>query len=369
MPSLFYPYKGAHDALAHLGPYADATVGHGCGISYSDGRLVSVLRRPTGSQHAWLNVWRRNVSAPHPIPAKHQDTGFWHGVGEFFEHAIEAYGEQQMRQAEMEAAGSRAMADAIDRHVWQPAHAWLLKHKVFADALAVTADVVGVIAGVVVICVAGPEIAVGAAIVGGLAITGSAVLAVIDGNVLAAEMNGDEAKVKRIEGSETVQWIRIIATAATLPDMAVGGVQAIRDVGKLPEEISEAKTVVRTLTDASDAQRARAAKIANPAKHVHKVQQRLSRANRLAKEAAAHAKLAATRARQLGAAKGGIVGSYVATPTGATLFAGLPPEIMLTEAQSKRDAQLLKSITPEGGMPRDARLDMRVTSLTPTHRR
>lgn len=107
----------------------------------------------------------------------------------------------------------------------------------------------------------------------------------------------------------------------------------------------------------------------HPAKHVHKVQQHLHRANRLAKEAAVHTKLAATRARQLAAAKGGVVGSYVATPTGAALFAGLPPEIMLTEAQKKRDERTLRSITPEGGMPRDTRLDMRVSSATPVHRR
>jgi hypothetical protein len=72
MPGLFYPYKNLQDALAYLGPYADGTVARGCGISYTDGAHLSVLRRPFGS-HLWLNVWRRHVAAPRPAPSRPQN--------------------------------------------------------------------------------------------------------------------------------------------------------------------------------------------------------------------------------------------------------------------------------------------------------
>ena len=51
-----------------------------------------------------------------------------------------------------------AMANAVggfaDRTMWQPTHAFLLRHKLWADAIGVAADVVGMVAGVVVLVVA-----------------------------------------------------------------------------------------------------------------------------------------------------------------------------------------------------------------------
>jgi hypothetical protein len=50
--------------------------------------------------------------------------------------------------------------------------------------------------------------------------------------------------------------------------------------------------------------------------------------------------------------------------------APIPPDVLLTEAQKRREqATLAALLTPEGGMPHDARLDMRVSSISrPSHR-
>ncbi len=365
MSGLFYPYRGAADALAHLGPYADTTIGRGCGISYTDGQQICVLRRPARGQRLWLNVWRRHVASPRPAPSRQGATGFWQNVGHFFEHAIELYGESEYRRSQADMAASQALVGAVDRHIWQPTHQWLLKHKLWADTIAVTADVVGVVAGVVVIIVAGPELAVGAAIVGGTAIVGSAVLALIDGTVLGFELAGQEETVKTIESNEGVQWARIIGTVMTLPDMAVGGVQAVRDISRLPTEINDARAVSRSLTEAAQAKRAEIAKVPHPAKNPHKIQQIRTRANKFTRAAADQAKNARKAARVLKAARLGATGSYGATPTGAALLATLPPDILLSEEQMRRDERAKKlSLTPQGGMPRNIRLDMRVSGVT-----
>jgi hypothetical protein len=121
-----------------------------------------------------------------------------------------------------------------------------------------------VVAGVVVIVVAASELALDAAIAGGTAIAGSLMLAAIAGTVLGAELAGNEDLVKYVDNNEALQWARIAGTLMTLPDMAVGGVQALRDIGKLPSEISEATTLSHAAAEAAEAQRARLAKYPTP---------------------------------------------------------------------------------------------------------
>ena len=195
-------------------------------------------------------------------------------------------------------------------------------------------------------------------------------LAGIDGTVLGAELAGNEDLVTYIENNDALQWARVAGTLMTLPAMAVGGVQALKDIGKLPSEIQEANALSHAAAEASDAQRLRAGKISNPSKHPAAVQKHLHRANRLATQAKAQAKLAHHASRELSAAKLGTVGSFAATPAGASLMAGLPPDLLLTEAQKRRDkATLASMLTPEGGMPHGTRFDMRVSNISrPIHR-
>ena len=363
MGGFWYPYRGAQDALVHLGPFADHAVGHGCGISFSDGRLISVVRRPSGSRGMWLNVLSRHIATSRPRPKPRPPTA-WQKVEHWFEDVMTAYGESQMREAEAKMATSRAVTGYVDRNIWQPAHAWLLRHKLVNDAVGVAADVVGVVAGVVFICTIGPELGVVAVIAGAAAGIGSLVLLGMDGYVLGGEITGHEADTKWIETSENMQWARIVATLMTVPDMAVGGVRALKEVGALAGEAREANVAARTATTASEAERARVARIRNPSKHPHAVQKHLHKARRYAAAANQQLKMANKAARQAAnIATRDVTAAYGATPTGAALLAFNPPGVMLTERQKTRDGHLLQQIAPEGGMPRNVRLDMRVGVL------
>ena len=73
-----------------------------------------------------------------------------------------------------------------------------------------------------------------------------------------------------------------------------------------------------------------------------------------AHKAARHAANIATR---------DVTAAYAATPTGVALLGLNPPGVLIMEAQKRRDEQLLQRIAPEHGMPRDIRLDMRVSVL------
>lgn len=363
MSGFWYPYNGAQDALTHLAPLADHAVGRGSGISYSDGRSISVVRRPSGSRGIWLNVLSRHVAAPRPRPKPRPPTTMQR-IDHWFEDIMIAYGESQMRQAEANMAMSRAITGYVNSNVWQPAHAWLLKHKLVNDAVGVAADVVGVVAGAVFICAIGPELGAAAIIVGAAAGLGSLVLLGMDGYVLGGELTGHEAETKWIETNEGMQWARIVATIMTVPDMAYGGVRALKEVGALAAEAREATTASRASTAISDAERARAARVRNPAKHPAAVQKHLHKARRFAAAANQQLKEAHKAARHAATiATRDVTAAYAATPTGVALLGLNPPGVLLTEAQKKRDEQLLQRIAPEHGMPRDVRLDMRVSVL------
>ena len=49
-----------------------------------------------------------------------------------------------------------------------------------------------------------------------------------------------------------------------------------------------------------------------------------------------------------------------ATASGAALMSASPPGVALSQAQKQRDEDLLKSIAPEKGFPKDARMDIRI---------
>ena len=71
MGGFWYPYADFEDARRRLTAFADASVGLACGISFSDGRSIGVVRKPaTGSEWLWLNVLAQHVAAPLPPPAR-----------------------------------------------------------------------------------------------------------------------------------------------------------------------------------------------------------------------------------------------------------------------------------------------------------
>ncbi len=368
MGGFWYPYADFEEARRRLTAFADASVGLACGISFSDGRSISVVRKPApGSDWLWLNVLTRHVAAPPPPPVR--PSGTWGKLKAAFWHAMELSGEAQIQESQANLAMGQAVDSAIERHIWLPVHQFLIRHKLLADGIGVALDVVGVVAGAIFIVAALPELAGGAVIIGtlgvitgGAALTGSLVLAGIDGTVFGFEVSGNEARAERIENNSTVQWLRIGATVMLLPDVAVGGVRALGEIGKLGNEAREATTASAEAARNAEAARARVGKIAHPERHPGPVQRRTRRVAAFERAveaqaraaAEAHARIRLTVAKDLAVVPGASLGS-----TGLLMAA--PPALALPAGQRERDERYRRSLAPEGGMPKDIRLEMRVS--------
>lgn len=366
MTNFWYPYSGLPEATQRLGSFADRAFSPTCGISFSDGQSISIVRRPHASSAGtaqWFNVLREHIAAPLPTPPK--SNGAIQRMEHWFDQAMTAYGQSELDNSRATIAGANAANAALDAHIWQPTHQWMLKHKLVADGVGVVGDVVGVVAGVAFIMTVGLELGVLAAITGVLALAGSAILFVCDGSVFATEVTGNEVISKKIESNKTIQWLRVVGTIMILPDIPVGGVRALEEVGSLAGEAKVAKaTAINATTDAAT-QRARIEKIRNPNRHPEPVQRHAHRAVKFAQLAVEKEREAvAAMHRLVLVALRDVNASFVASPVSAGLMAGAPPEMVLSKDQQQKDERLISLLAPEHGMPRDVKFQMRVSSVT-----
>ncbi len=368
MAGFWYPYKDFAEARFRLCAFADVALSPQCGVSYSDGTSISVLRQPGGSQGRtlWLNILAQHVAGPPPTPAPPKGT-----IGKlkaWFWRAMEMEGEADAQNAEAQQAGYQAMAQEFQDHVWQPMHQFLLRHKLAADTAGVALDVVGVAAAAVFFFVAAPELlaagtvaATVGLITGASAGLGSIVLLGVDGAIYGAEVSGHEAFASRIEDNKAVQWTRIGATVMLLPDVAVGGLRSLTEIGQFGNEAREAASASAEASRAASEARARVAKIRNPSSHPDPVARRMHKVRVLEREAQfqahkveeANSSIRTAAVRDVGVFQG-------ATLAGTGLLAAAPPGVVLSDRQKRRDEDYQKSLIPEGGMPKDVRLEMRV---------
>ena len=261
----WYPYADFAEARRRLCSFADRAVSPACGITFCDGRSLALVRRPaSGDRPVWLHAMRHHVAAPPPPPAPR---GVFQHLETWFENAMTAYGEAEIQRSRAEQAAAEAELRFVHDRVWLPAHQFLVRHKWAADGAAVVMDAVGVFA-LVGLVIAAPEILALGAVAGAVALgtglaagAGSVVLLFYDGAVFATEVSGHEALSHRIEDNRTIQWIRVFATAALVPDIAVGGPRALLEFGKASEEAAGATRAASSLEEAAEAQRARAAKV------------------------------------------------------------------------------------------------------------
>lgn len=370
MAGFWSPYADMHEAATRIGRFADKAFGPGCGIFFSDGRSVALLRRAHLDAHGagrYLNVLCTHISAPHPPPAgPAAASGFRARAERFFGEFLQASGEAELTNARLQHEAAEAAIKAVHDKVWEPAHNYLLAHKKFADGVGVAADVLGVFAGAVFVVALGPEVvgALGlAAVATGIsAALGSTLLLVADGRVFIPEIMGDEETSRRVENQPFTQWARIIGTAMTLVDIPVGGPRALVEVGRRGGEARVALSAARKSDTMAEAARARAAGVVHPRKHPTEVQRWRHRANVLARQAEHHRTEAESLANRMRWVAGRDVGaSFVATPTGTALLVGSPPSMVLSAKQKEAD-EAFKLLEPEHGMPADIRLEMRTSS-------
>ncbi len=121
-------------------------------------------------------------------------------------------GDAEIQSAQAQLAASQAMEQGLYDHVWEPAHKFLIRHKLAADTAGIALDAVGIAAGMVFFVVAAPElIAAGTAMAAAGLITGTAaamgafVLFAVDGRIYVAEVSGDEATAAKLENNQQIQ--------------------------------------------------------------------------------------------------------------------------------------------------------------------
>ncbi len=368
MADLYYPYANLQDAALRLGRFADRALDPRCGLTWSDGTILTVLRHAQigGDGHGtYLNVLRLHASAPSPPPPPPaKSASFLARAEAVFWHAMELEGQAEIDNAQAQMAMSQAVIGAVRDNVWEPAHRYLMRHKKLADGLGVAVDVIGVIAGAAFVIALAPELGVVAIATGVAAGAGSLILLLADGSVFLPEMMGDEALSQRRENSQLVQWARIIGTGMTLIDIPVGGARALIEVGRLSREAREALVGAESTDKLVALARQRVESIHNPTKHPGPVNHRMHKVRVLARQADAQRQEAQnlTHRMRVVAARD-VTASFIATPVGTALIVGSPPGNFLNDRQKQADEEYLKLLEPERGMPPDVKLEMRASAV------
>ena len=366
MAGFWAPYLNQGDATRRICGFADGALNTACGVTFSDGLSLAVLRQAHADgrgRSQWFNVLAMHVAAP-PSAPKPAPQGFVAKAEAFFWSVMEEEGEAQIAQGQAEAAAGQAIYQGVRDNVWEPAHRFLIRHKVLADGIGVAIDVIGVLAGVAFVVAFSPEIGAVAAVTGFAAAGGSFLLAGADGAVFATEVTGNKEASEAIESSKVTQWVRIAGTIMTLVDIPVGGVRSLAEVKALKIESAEALNQARESEEAAALARERVNKIRNPSKHPGPVARRSHKVKHLAQQAESHRQEAEALSRRMKVTAGrdGFA-AFGASPAGAALISAAPPAMVLSQAQKEDDERYGKSLEPAGGLPKDMRLEVRVSGV------
>ena len=366
MAGFWTPYSDQQDATRRICGFADTALSATCGVSFSDGQSLAVLRQAHADgrgRRQWFNVLALHVSAP-PPPTKPAPQGALAKAEAFFWSVMEEEGKAEMAQSQAEAAAGQAIYQGVRDNVWEPTHQFLLRHKILADGIGLAIDVIGVIAGVAFVVAFSPEIGAVAAVTGFAAAGGSFLLAGADGLVFATEVTGHKEASEAIEKSKVTQWVRIAGTVMTLVDIPVGGIRSLAEVKGLKVESAEALNQARESDEAAALARERVEKIRNPSKHPGPVARRSRKVKQLAQQAETHRQEAEALSRKMHLKAGrDSFAAFGASPAGAALITGAPPAMALSQAQKATDDRYTRSLEPAGGLPKDIRLEVRVSGV------
>ena len=89
------PYESQQDASRRICAFADHQFGLACGVTWSDGLSVAILRKAqvsSGGHGVYVNVLRQHVSAPLPPPRPAPPASFAQRAEAFFWRAMEDRG-------------------------------------------------------------------------------------------------------------------------------------------------------------------------------------------------------------------------------------------------------------------------------------
>jgi hypothetical protein len=229
------PYAGGAEARQRLLAFVNKSCGSRVGVVWACNGTIYPLRAPmrdgAGIGEVAIFEW-----SPAPPPPKRAPRGFWQSFMAFWDRYAQMQAESQRIQME----GNRALASSISRGVGRMFNS----HR--DDAAGVALDILCIALSIALLPTGIGEI-------GLLGLAGGAILLGADGVAYAKEIGGDE------EGAEVwkhqTEGLRIVATVMTLPDLAFGGVKAVREL----QEIRELRMLDRSTAAAAQSIGARTA--------------------------------------------------------------------------------------------------------------
>ena len=237
------PYEGPADARSYLCRFVDKVCAPDVGVAWLACGTLTPLRGPRRDENGFGVVAIFEL-ADAPVPPPPRPTTFWGRLADFFNTAMTQYGEAQIAQGQAQMAAGQALAGAIG--------------KVFGkhgdDAAGVALDI---------ICV-GLSIALFASGIGALgfvALGGGVILLGTDTIAYGMELSGDDERAEAFK--KRTEVLRIVATVATLPDLAWGGFKAIREF----REVQELRQVALATGNTTDALAARTQNAARAARY------------------------------------------------------------------------------------------------------
>ena len=232
------PYSGIVEARQRLAAFVDKSCGPSVGIVWAAAGMIYPLRAPQRDGQGIGVIATFEWSAAPPPPPR-PPKGFWQSFVAFWNRYAEMQAESDRIQAEGNMALARAIGGGIDRMI----------HSHRDDAAGVALDVLCVALSIALL-------PTGIGAIGLMGLVGGAILLGADGVAYAKEIGGDE------EGAEVwkhqTEGLRIAATVMTLPDLAFGGVKAVREL----QEVRELRAIDRTTATAAESLAARTARAA-----------------------------------------------------------------------------------------------------------
>ncbi|WP_419728159.1 hypothetical protein [Lichenicola sp.] len=230
------PYANAHDAQLNLSRFVDRAFSPDVGVAWAANGSVYPLRAPRRDGDGYGDVavfeWRPDAS---PVVPARPNT-FWEETKAVALQALDRLGKAELAQSDAQLAFGKALAAPLMRVLSQNRD----------DAAGVALDV---------LCVAFSVglLVTGIGTLGGIAIFGGSLLLLLDGTAYGLEMAGDQERAEGLK--KRTEIIRLVATLATLPDLAWGGLKAIREY----REVRDLAEVSKKTALAADALAARSA--------------------------------------------------------------------------------------------------------------
>ena len=209
------PFSDVAEARRRLTGFVDKNCSSTVGVVWAANGSIYPLRAPLRDSDGVGEIATFAWSAASPPPPR-APQGLWQSFVAFWNR----YAEMQAESQRIEMEGNRALGRAIGSGISRMIHS----HQ--DDAAGVTLDVLCIALSIALL-------PTGLGALGLMGLAGGAILLGADGVAYAKEIGGDE------EGADVwkhqTEGLRIAATVMTLPDLAFGGVKAVRELQEIRE--------------------------------------------------------------------------------------------------------------------------------------